>query len=200
ESIGFSRFFKDQEADTLLFTTALRMNATFPYVMPYATLPSEPAIEVMDAGIRDNYGVITSLKYLYTFRNWIKENTSGVVIIQIRDNFKEDFIAKSDLPGLIQNIVNPVGSFYNVWPEIQNYSQDELVQYASLWFNGNIDVVPLQMKKNNELISLSWHLTRNEKQKIMDAIHLPENQASIAKLQLLLAEPKSSRQLTSTEN
>lgn len=199
ESIEFSRFFKDQDADSLLFTTALRMNATFPYVMPYASLPSDPSIEVMDAGIRDNYGVITSLKYLYTFRNWIKEHTSGVVIIQIRDNIKEDFIRESDLPGIIQNFVNPVGSFYNVWPEIQNYSQDELVQYASLWFNGNIDVVPLQMKKNNELISLSWHLTRNEKQKILDAINLPENQAGIAKLQKLLAEPPLNKQLTLKE-
>ena len=196
ESIEFSRFFKEQEADSLLFTTALRMNATFPYVMPYATLPSVPAIEVMDAGIRDNYGMITSLKFMYTFREWIKENTSGVVILQIRDIFKEDFIPTSTLPGLIQNIVNPVGSFYNVWPEIQNYNQDELVQYASLWFNGNIDVVPLQMKKNDELISLSWHLTRNEKQKIIDAIDLPENQASIAKLQKLLEEPKKNHQLT----
>ena len=196
ESIEFRRFFKDQEADSLLFTTALRMNATFPYIMPYASLPSEPAIEVMDAGIRDNYGFITSLKYLYTFREWIKENTSGVVIVQIRDIFKEDLIQKSDLPGLIQNIVNPVGSFYNVWPDIQNYSQDELIQYASLWFNGNIDVVPIQMKRNDELISLSWHLTRNEKEKIIDAINLPENQASIAKLKLLLAEPVVNNQLT----
>ncbi len=36
--------------------TALRINATFPYVLPNVWLPSKPVIDVMDAGLRDNYG------------------------------------------------------------------------------------------------------------------------------------------------
>ena len=71
EDVEFSRLFAAQGAEDVWFTSALRMNATFPFVMPVVSLPSEPAIEVMDAGMRDNFGVKSTLQFLYTFRNWI---------------------------------------------------------------------------------------------------------------------------------
>jgi hypothetical protein len=43
ESLEFKRFFKQQGAGDLRFTSALRMSSTFPYVMPIVHLPSKPA-------------------------------------------------------------------------------------------------------------------------------------------------------------
>lgn len=187
EGIEFSRFFKNQEADSLLFMSALRMNATFPYIMPVVSLPSDPTIDVMDAGIRDNFGLATTLKFLYTFRNWINTNTSGVIIIQTRDKSKGFEIEDNPLRSILQSLSNPIGSFYSNWPNIQNFNQDQLLQYASLWFEGEIDVIPFELQTNNgEGISLSWHLTRKEKKQLLDAINLPKNQKAIERLKELL--------------
>ncbi len=89
EEIEFMRFFKNQDAENLAFESALRMNATFPYILPSVTLPCQPSIEVMDAGLRDNFGMKATLQYLNTFSEWIRANTSGIVIVQIRDQPKD---------------------------------------------------------------------------------------------------------------
>ena len=46
--------------------------------MPATALPTVPQVEVMDAGIRDNYGVLNAIRFIYEFKDWIEENTSGV--------------------------------------------------------------------------------------------------------------------------
>src|SRR5450432_248951 len=56
DAVDFKRFFKNQDPGNMRMLTALRMNATFPYVLPNVWLPSEPVIDVMDAGFRDNFG------------------------------------------------------------------------------------------------------------------------------------------------
>jgi hypothetical protein len=61
------------------------MNATFPYVLPNVWLPTNPVIDVMDAGLRDNFGQENTLRFIESFKNWLQENTAKVVIIQIRD-------------------------------------------------------------------------------------------------------------------
>ena len=85
DAIDFASFFAKQDPYNLRILTALRMNATFPIVLPNVWLPSNPVIDVMDAGLRDNYRQETSLRFLEAFDDWIKENTSGVLLIQIRD-------------------------------------------------------------------------------------------------------------------
>ena len=186
ECIEFTEFFKKQDAENIHFLSALRMNATFPYILPVTSLPSEPAIEIMDGGIRDNYGIKTALKYIYVFRNWISSNTSGVVIIQTRDKYKEIPVEENPRSAL-QTMTSPLGSFYGNFDKIQNFNHDELVQYASAWFDGPIDIVDFQLKNDKERkISMSWHLTTKEKMQVLDAINMPENQRAIKKLKKLL--------------
>lgn len=187
EGIEFHRFFSKQNADMLRFLSAIRMSATFPYIMPVTSLPSYPTIDVMDAGIRDNFGLVTTLKYLYTFRVWIAENTDGVVIIQTRDKAHDFEIDPEPDRSLFQNIVNPLGSFYNNWPNIQNFNQDELLQYASHWFKGRLEVIRLELQQTNQAnISLSWHLTKKEQEAILSANELPENKSALLRLKSLL--------------
>ena len=66
--------------------TAARMSASFPYMSPASTLPTEPSVRVVDAGYYDNYGVDLAVMWLHAHREWIHACTSGVVLIQIRDH------------------------------------------------------------------------------------------------------------------
>ncbi len=187
ESIEFKRFFKYQGANDLKFTSALRMSSTFPYVMPIVYLPSEPKIQVMDAGLRDNFGVKNSVKFLYTFRKWIQRNTDGVVFIQIRDAEKRPEIENEGGKSFIKSISAPVGTVYKNLFLTQDYDHDQLIQYTSEWFDGNIDVVDLVLDNTKEKqLSLSWHLTESEKKVTYKSIYRPDNREAIQRLKQLL--------------
>jgi hypothetical protein len=187
EGVEFSSFFKKQDADNLLFTSALRMNATFPYVTPVVDMPSIPVIEMMDAGARDNYGAQTTMKFIYTFRQWIEENTSGVVIIQIRDRFKQFPIDANGNKNLVGTLSTPMDAFYSNTFTIQDFSNDEIYKYGSKWLNCKVDVIDFQLhNQKSDNISLSWHLTNKEKRKVLSSLALPENQAAMLKLKHIL--------------
>ena len=187
EAIEFCRFFENQAALSVKFSSVLRMSATFPYISPVVTLPCEPVIEVMDAGMRDNFGFETTLKYIYTLRKWIEANTSGIIILQIRDKHIERPIEPNPPKTLLQNLQRPVGSFYgNLFP-VQDYNHNLMLQYASSSLKTKVDILNFELK--NEMpdnISLSWHLTYYEKQKVLNSLFLPENQSSIKQLLKLL--------------
>ena len=191
DGIEFSRLFAKQNAGNVHFTSVLRMSATFPYVSPITSLPSDPALDVLDAGLRDNFGLEISLKYLYTFRNWITTNTSGVVIIQIRDKDKESPVEANPTKDIIDNLLVPTGLLYNNLFGIQDFNQNQLLQYASLWFDQQVEIVNLVMKRNKQdNISLSWHLTNKEKKQIFTSIALQENQQSFKRLKEVLDTSK----------
>lgn len=183
DAVEYSRFFNEQGAPKTLFTSILRMSATFPYITPIVSLPSKPRIEVMDAGLRDNYGLETSLRFIKTFNDWIAENTSGIVIIQIRD--KNKILPINDNPSqtLTQALAKPVDSFYSSLFEVQDYNQNQQIQTADLWCKSPIEIIDLQLR--NELkdkISLSWHLTNKEERKVLNSIRIADNQKAINKI------------------
>ena len=59
DAVDYYTLFQNQDAGSLRFLTALRMNATYPYITPNVHLPTDPVIEVMDAGFRDNFGLFS---------------------------------------------------------------------------------------------------------------------------------------------
>lgn len=52
DAVDYQSMFAGQNPMNLRLLTALRMNATFPYVLPNVWLPTDPVIDVMDAGLR----------------------------------------------------------------------------------------------------------------------------------------------------
>jgi hypothetical protein len=82
-AIEFFRLFP--QADKFKLSTAVRLNASFPYASPVSTLPTEPSRRVVDAGYYDNFGIAVAAAWTYEHLAWIKQNTSGVILIQIRD-------------------------------------------------------------------------------------------------------------------
>lgn len=189
EAVEFKKLFKNQDATNLRFVSALRMSSTFPFVMPTVHLPSDPEIKVMDAGIRDNYGIQTTMKFLYNFRNWIEDNTSGVVIVQIRDVPKQNKPKDNGANTFLNSMSSPVSSIYKNLFIIQDYNHDQLIQYASEWFNGQLDVVDFILQhKEDRGLSLSWHLTETEKKQVFESINFPKNQANIEHVRRLIVE------------
>jgi hypothetical protein len=189
EDIEFRRFFANHGADSLLFTSAIRMSATFPYILPAVALPSDPLIEVMDAGFRDNYGIKSVIRYLHAFRNWLAANTSRIIILQIRENNKAYDLQTKSKRTIFELLTSPVGNVYDNMFRIQDYNNDQLIQYAEYWYGGKIDIVEYDLNphyQKEEFISMSLHLTSLEKAKISKAIDLRENQASTEKLRRLL--------------
>src|SRR5690606_14969953 len=182
ENVEFTRLFKHQDAMNLRFTSAIRMSATFPYIIPSVTLPTSPQINVLDAGVRDNYGAITTFKYIHTFRKWIDENTSGVIIIQIRDKEKDKSIADNPLRSIAETFSTPIGSIYNNLFAIQDYNLDDMIQYLSDDIQQPLHVIDFELENEQSRVSLSWHLTPREKKSIIEAMNSPINKKSLAQL------------------
>ncbi|MEQ9423419.1 MAG: patatin-like phospholipase family protein [Cyclobacteriaceae bacterium] len=199
--VDFNGLFKEQNSPNLRFLTALRMSATFPYVTPNIKLPSEPQIELMDAGISDNYGISDAIRFLYVFRNWFSENTSDVIFLSIRDTEKDPNIDLPSTPSIIQKIGAPISSVYNNLGNIQDLKNDQNLEFATTWFDGDIHVIEIEYNTNSifdetngepdnerlrlketERASLSWHLTEKEKRNIVDKINIPVNEQAISHL------------------
>jgi hypothetical protein len=186
ENIEFNRMFANHGADDLLLTSALRMNSTFPYILPYANLPTDPEIQVMDAGLRDNLGTKITAQYLYTFQEWIEENTSGVIILQIRDTEKMAEPSEGN-DRILSKLTNPIGSFYGNFFHDQDYNMDQLLKITSDWLEVPLYQIPLEMRyREDEHIALSWHLSAFDKKKISNAIFTEYNQNSLTRLQELM--------------
>ena len=190
------RFLANQNGESLKMLSALRMGATFPYVTPNVSLPTKPRVEIMDAGLSDNYGISDAEKFLYIFREWISKNTGGVVFISIRDSELNPPVSEQAAPTLWGNFFKPVGSLYAVWDYLQDYRNISSLERSAAWFDGEIDFIPFQypvgtissQKDDERKAVLSWHLTRREKESIRQEIYSPRNQASAKKLVSLLKD------------
>lgn len=139
--VEFTRFFKKQGADSLRFLTALRMSATFPYISPNVELPSNPSMEVMDAGMNDNFGVGDALKFLYVFREWIRDNTSGAVLISIRDSPSEKSNTQTRKRTVFEKLVSVLGRFYGVWQDIEDNANDYQMVYVRKILDNQLNYV-----------------------------------------------------------
>ena len=82
--LEFFELFPD--APNFFVSSAVRMGASFPFVSPAVSLPTQPPHRVVDAGYYDNFGIQTASAWIYFNREWLMENTSGVVLIAIRDS------------------------------------------------------------------------------------------------------------------
>ena len=186
ENFEFRRMFKNQDADNLKFTSALRMSATFPIIMPRVSLPSKPQITVMDAGMRDNYGLLSTYKFIETYKEWINKNTSGIIIISFRDKQKNMKIKDNSLKSITETFFSPVNSLYeNLFP-IQDYNQDEMLQYLSNSIGKPLDMIDFELDNSENNISLSWHLTTKEKEIVLNSINSGRNQKALIRLMELL--------------
>ena len=184
DAVDFRALLKNQDPDNVRFATALRMNGTFPLIFPNVHLPTSPTLEIMDAGFRDNFGLESSVRFLALFRDWIRNNTSGVTIISIRGSKKIDDIPKVNNPGLGSTFFSPLGAIFDI-DNIQDYHQDSFIGFLESKIGyDKVDVLRFIYKPTTlaQKASLSLHLTQREKNDILSAINIPSNQSALRRL------------------
>ena len=187
ENIDFQSFFPDHNAENIRFSSVLRCNATFPMVMPMVALPTEPQIHLMDAGIRDNQGTKLTLEYLHALKDWIIENTSGVVIIQVRDTKRTIADERYRQISFTDKFTLPFGNIVKNMIHVQDFDQEEMIKVATESFEFPIEILSFNLLEYKyDRISLSWHLTKQEKVKVTSAFNSEYNQESLQRLKELL--------------
>lgn len=163
--------------DSFRLSTAIRMNASFPYVSPVGVLPTIPPRRIVDAAYYDNFGVNVAALWLDDLvrTNWLQENTSGVVLVQIIDHPTEE-----DRSHLVRESEH--GQPRSGWAKGQDGVRTPLdavlsARGSTMQFRNDEQVQQLDERLNTEerprfftsvtfefagSVSLSWYLTRRE--------------------------------------
>ena len=141
----------------------------------------------MDAGFRDNFGEQVAIRFLRVFRDWILQNTRGVVLIQIRDRKIGGWETPFESKDITEIITKPVLLLQYNWYKMQEYNQDDLLSVFEGLMGDHFykTTFQYQPKKVNEGVSLNFHLTRQEKLDVANALNLPVNQIMFRKVDSL---------------
>lgn len=188
DAVDFGAFFKNMDPMNLRMLTALRMNATYPYVLPAVWLPSKPIIDVMDAGLRDNSGAETSYRFLNAFKEWIKQNTRGILLIQVRSRIKGSWNNGYKIGGISDIITNPFTMIQTNWFTLQDYFQEDELSYLKNTFGDQLHRVSfMYVPKNTEgEAPLNFHLTASEKKEVSASMHRENNIESLQQVESFL--------------
>lgn len=191
DAVDFGWLLEGHHPENLSFISALRMNATFPYVLPNAHLPTTPKIEIMDAGFRDNYGILSATRFIQVYKDWILENTSGVVLLQISSSEKLEPILPDGNPGSIQKLLKPLG-FTGLMFSIQEFEQDNNLGFVlDLLGEDMFEIIRFTYTPQDEdapETPVSFHITALDKKRMLDAINSEGNQAAFRRVEEILGE------------
>ena len=188
DAVDFASFFSGQNPYNLRITSALRMNATFPFVLPVVKMPSRPRMNIMDAGLSDNFGTEVASRYLYVMRDWLEKNTSETIFLEIRDTRENDVSTNSDQVSLGRMLIDPVFVIQNKWEAFQSYQHTYYKDFAPYYLDGKLRFITLQYvpKESKKVAALNFHLTQKEKEDLYQSIDNPDNKAAIDTLIQLL--------------
>lgn len=188
DAIDFHSYLAQQDATNIGILSALRMNATFPYVLPNVWLPTNPVIDVMDAGLRDNFGQESSLRFMDVFKDWLRENTSKVILLQLRDRSLSDWDRPLEGGSLISTFTKPFLILQNNWFKLQDYYQHDQLEFSAEAYGNNFHRICFQYvpSRSEATASLSFHLTASEKRDITLALGATDNQKEFKRLAALL--------------
>lgn len=190
DGIDYGRFFPSQNPYATPIASVNRINATFPFVLPNPQLPTDPPTFVMDGGALDNFGNETTIRFLSIFRNWILENTSGVVILQIRDMEKDKEIEPMRNMSALGRFLDPVGMFYNNLENIQDFSVGQKIGYVNESLKGKLQIIYFEYinEIKEKKAVMSFHLTEKNKKDIIGSLQRKNNQEAIQRLNAMLKD------------
>jgi hypothetical protein len=165
-----------QARSQLAVSTAARMSATFPYISPPGDMPVEPRRRAVDAGYYDNYGVAVAAAWISHNRAWLAQHTSGVVLIQVRDQasrrrqlYTEDEQDRWSLARGVEWLTGPLAGASSAFESIMAFRNDERVQELDDYFSaakGDRFFTTVVFESRAE-ISLNWYLNEAEKAHVL---------------------------------
>lgn len=188
DAVDFTAMFAKQNPLNVRLLSALRMNATFPYILPNVWLPSNPVIDVMDAGLRDNIGQETSLRFINNFKDWLKQNTSKVIILQIRDRMQDNWQQPYETGSITDFLIKPGTMLQHNWYKLQDFSETDQYSYLKADFNEALQRISFMYVPETEDkgAALNFHLTAREKRDVKASFNNTFNQASLKMIKDLL--------------
>lgn len=188
DAVDFAAFFSKQNPYNLRLTTAIRMNASFPIILPVVKLPSEPRMNIMDIGLRDNFGIEIASRYLYNMRDWLAENAGDVVVLQIRDTRNYELFPANNMDNLGSMLTEPVFVIQSKWETFQSYYHEYIKDFSPNFLSNKLHFISLQYipQDSKKMAALNFHLTGKEQKDILESIDNPVNQKAFQQaLQLL---------------
>ena len=188
DAVDFTAMFTKQDPLNVRLLTALRMNASFPYVLPNVWLPSNPVIDVMDAGLRDNYGQETTLRFIENFKDWLKANTSKIIILQIQDRQQDNWQQPFETGSVTDILIKPGTMLQHNWYKLQSFSESDQYSYLQTGFGDALQRISFMYAPETEEkgAALNFHLTAREKIAVKEAFKSSYNQASLEAIKNLL--------------
>lgn len=164
------------------------MQASFPYLFPTVHMPTVPIMKIMDAGLKENYGLGVATRFYNVFKNWIDENTSGVIFMQIRTDWKFVELEKQENTDLISDMINPLGNIYANFMVEQEYNNDIALSMLENMSKTDISYLPFAYEpaKGEEEAAMSIHITERDKTNLRTAFQNDLNQESLNRLKKLL--------------
>jgi hypothetical protein len=111
-----------------------------------------------------------------------------VILLQIRDTPKLLPKDKEQKMSLIRRIFYPIGNFFTNWHEIQDLQIDNIMGTSLAWFDHDLDFIHFEYNPSDrdKRASLSWHLTKREKENVLNNINSRFNQNSLAQIKRLM--------------
>ena len=149
EGLEFFKVFP--KANAFRVSTAARMSASFPYVLPAVPLPTDPPRRVVDAGYYDNYGVGIAASWLFSYSKWVREHTGGVVVIQIRDGVSGRTRRREQVPdsapslpaAALHWLTSPPAALWHFRQAAHTFRNDNLIHQLDAFFRAEpLDTFP----------------------------------------------------------
>ncbi len=192
DAVDYLSFFTKRNPLQTRFISAIRMNATFPLVLPNAVLPTEPQTDMIDAGLKDNYGQDVAIRFIGNMSDWIGRNTSGVVLIEITDRRTGAWENPYEGSNFISTFTKPVLMVQHNWQKLQEYNQNQSL--ALLAKDPNIRLKKITFEyiptMKNFDAGLNFHLTKREEQDIHNSLQEEANQRSFKAASTLFSRYK----------
>jgi hypothetical protein len=200
-AIELGRMFHD--GPDLRLGTAVRMSATFPYVMPAIEIPTSPALRTVDAGYYDNHGVNLAALWLLDHAQAIRQHVPRVILIEIPGGLAT--LAKlgpcnarrSWLAGGLWALTTPIEGILSGRDAVSAYDNDELVEILSSTLNTPDHPERFQSiafeppykvpgcgscARPDDEVPLSWYITPADAQRLREGMESDDNRANRATL------------------
>ncbi len=175
-------------ATKVRLSTVARMNASFPYISPDAELATSPPRRVVDAAYYDAYGVNLAALWIHYCRVWLRENTAGVVLIQIRDQTR-NFDPPSYMPPwqrAVSRFTTPLEGAIRARDATMSFRNDEMVHIVGedLGQPGDPDFFTTAIFEYPGDAPFSWYLPPEDLEGMKKAVADPSGKVAAGARQL----------------
>ncbi|KAA3630822.1 MAG: hypothetical protein DWQ02_17345, partial [Bacteroidetes bacterium] len=134
---------------------------------------------------RDNFGILSATRFLQVYKDWILENTSGVILVQITSTEEIESILPDREQGSIEKLLKPLG-LTGLLFTVQSFEQDNNIGFITdLMGKENFELIRFYYDPVDEEMPrapVSFHLTSRDKSNVINAVHSVENKRAMRRL------------------